>query len=129
MVAFKTVFAVVAAVATMVVGAPIEEQAQNLAKRNSGRATYFTQGGNAGACGNVNSDSAYIVAVNSAQYDSSKCGQSVSITNTANGKSITATVADMCPGCGSGSLDLSTGAFQALGDMSAGVLPISWSYN
>lgn len=27
------------------------------------------------------------------------------------------------------SLDLSEGAFQALGDMSAGVLPISWNYN
>jgi hypothetical protein len=43
MVAFKTVFAVVAAAATMVVGAPIEEQAQNLSKRSSGRATYYSE--------------------------------------------------------------------------------------
>jgi expansin (peptidoglycan-binding protein) len=87
------------------------------------------QGGNAGACGNVNSDSSYIVAVNSGMFDSSKCGQSVTVTNQNNGQSITATVADLCPGCGGTSLDLSTGAFQALGDMSAGVLPISWNYN
>lgn len=58
------------------------------------------QGGNAGACGNVNSDSSYIVAVNSGMFDSSKCGQSVTVTNQNNGQSITATVADLCPGCG-----------------------------
>lgn len=127
MVSFTTVFTVLTAAATMVVGAPLEER--NIAKRYSGQATYYTQGGNAGACGNVNSDSAYIVAVNSGMFDSSKCGQSVTVTNQNNGQSITATVADMCPGCGGTSLDLSTGAFQALGDMSAGVLPISWNYN
>jgi len=41
MVAFKTVFAVLAAATTMVVGAPVEER--DLAKRNSGRATYFSK--------------------------------------------------------------------------------------
>ncbi|KAK9896492.1 hypothetical protein P389DRAFT_144797, partial [Cystobasidium minutum MCA 4210] len=91
----------------------------------SGRGTWFTQNGNAGACGNVNSDSAYIVAVNSAQYaGGSHCGQSVRIS--ANGRSITARVADLCPGCPYGGLDLSTGAFQALGSLSQGVLSLSW---
>lgn len=41
MVAFKTVFAVLAAATTMVVGAPLEER--NLAKRYSGQATYFSE--------------------------------------------------------------------------------------
>merc|ERR1712230_322189 len=76
---------VLTAAATMVVGAPLEER--NIAKRYSGQATYYTQGGNAGACGNVNSDSAYIVAVNSGLFDSSKCGQSVTVTNQNNGQS------------------------------------------
>ena len=70
------------------------------------------------------SDGAYIVAVNDAQMNGGLCGRSVRITNTANGQSITATVADTCPGCGYGSLDLSVGAFQGLGSMDQGVLPI-----
>lgn len=96
----------------------------------SGQATYFYQGGNPGNCGSVNSDGTYLVALSlGSQYaGGSHCGQSVRITNTANGRTITAFVADSCPGCGYGSLDLSVGAFQGLGDMSQGVLPISWSW-
>ena len=75
----------------------------------SGRATFYSQGGAAGSCGNYASDSDYVVAVNAAQMNSGWCGKTVKVTNTANGKSITATVADTCPGCGYGSLDLSTG--------------------
>ncbi|GAA6051865.1 hypothetical protein JCM3770_005506 [Rhodotorula araucariae] len=95
----------------------------------SGRATYYFQGGAAGSCGNYASDSDYVVAVNVAQMNSGLCGKTVKITNTANGKTITATVADTCPGCAASSLDLSEGAFGALGEYSSGVLPISWSFN
>merc|ERR1711939_1210621 len=46
-----------------------------------------------------------------------------------NGKSVVATVADMCPSCASsGSLDLSTGAFDVIGAQDTGVLPISWDF-
>ncbi|GAA5985200.1 hypothetical protein JCM5350_004270 [Sporobolomyces pararoseus] len=95
----------------------------------SGRATFYSQGGAAGSCGNYNSDSAYIVAVNANQMNSGMCGKSVTIRNTSNGKQINAQVADTCPGCSYGSLDLSMGAFGALGDYDQGVLPISWSFN
>ncbi|BGP44424.1 hypothetical protein JCM10450v2_000237 [Rhodotorula kratochvilovae] len=95
----------------------------------SGQATYYFQGGAAGSCGNYASDSDYVVAVNAPQMNSGWCGRSVKITNTANGKTISAKVADTCPGCGHGSLDLSEGAFGALGSYSSGVLPISWSFN
>ncbi|GAA95472.1 uncharacterized protein L969DRAFT_58376 [Mixia osmundae IAM 14324] len=91
----------------------------------SGSGTYYYQGGNAGACGAVNSDSAYIVAMNSAQFSGS-CGKQVTIYS--GGKSVTATVADECPTCGYGSIDLSTGVFSALADMSAGLIGITWSY-
>ncbi|GAA6004574.1 hypothetical protein JCM10207_000942 [Rhodosporidiobolus poonsookiae] len=94
----------------------------------SGQATYFYQNGNPGSCGVWNSDSTYLVAVNAAQMSGSLCGKMVQIKNTANGKTITAKVQDTCPGCGYGSLDLSTGAFGALGSYSSGVLPITWSY-
>ncbi|KAK4705386.1 hypothetical protein P7C70_g829, partial [Phenoliferia sp. Uapishka_3] len=94
----------------------------------SGQATYFYQEGGTGACGSVRKDSSYIVALNTAQYSSGNCGKKVKITNTSNGKSVTATVADECPGCASHSLDLSTGAFDSIGDEDTGVLPIKWSY-
>ncbi|POY70376.1 hypothetical protein BMF94_6657 [Rhodotorula taiwanensis] len=95
----------------------------------SGQATFYTQGGVAGSCGTVHGDGDYIVAVSASMMNSGLCGKTVQITNTANGKSISATVADTCPGCGYGSLDLSTGAFGALGSYDQGVLPISWSYS
>lgn len=106
---------------------------------NSGEATYFYQNGNAGACGNYNSDSAYIVAIDSAWWPnyesggSDLCGTSLTITNTNNGKSAVATVADVCPTCASaGSLDMSTGLFSDLAGSnweSMGTFPISWSFN
>ncbi|GAA5952019.1 hypothetical protein JCM8115_005306 [Rhodotorula mucilaginosa] len=95
----------------------------------SGRATFYTQGGVAGSCGSVAIDGDYVVALSYSQVDGgAHCGRTVSITNTDNGRSITARVADTCPGCGYGSLDLSTGAFGAIGSYDQGVLPISWSF-
>ncbi|KAG0662225.1 hypothetical protein C6P46_003411 [Rhodotorula mucilaginosa] len=95
----------------------------------NGKATYYYQYGVAGSCGVYNSDSTYIVALSYQIVDNgAHCGQKVSIKNTANGKSITATVADTCPSCEASHLDLSEGAFLALGDLSSGVLPIEWSF-
>ncbi|GAA5865426.1 hypothetical protein JCM1840_001571 [Sporobolomyces johnsonii] len=96
----------------------------------TGVATFFYQDGVAGACGNVNSDSTPLVALQTAMYGSGQyCGKTVEITNTANGKSVTATVQDECPGCSSAtSLDLSTGAFDQIGDEATGVLPITWHF-
>ncbi|GAA5980533.1 hypothetical protein JCM5350_004337 [Sporobolomyces pararoseus] len=100
-----------------------------------GQGTYFFQGGVAGACGEVNPDSALIVALDYRLYGdmgkvSKYCGKSLTITNTANGKSVVATVADACPSCESQwSLDLSEAAFGAIGDYDTGILPISWVWN
>lgn len=94
---------------------------------SSGTVTYFYQGGNPGACGSVNSDSAYIAAVSPSQYGGgSACGRNIRIS--ANGKSITVRVADLCPSCSYGHIDLSTGAFSALGSFGAGVLNTQWSW-
>lgn len=50
------------------------------------------------------------------------------ITNVANQKSVTVTVADVCPGCkNANSIDLSTGAFDLIADESAGTVPIEWT--
>lgn len=101
----------------------------------TGTASWYTQNGNAGACGQYHSDSDYIVALKTDLYGwtgqrSQYCGRSLTITNTATGATAQAIAADACPGCSSYySLDLSTGLFQALGNLDQGLLPISWHWN
>ncbi|KAF7795163.1 hypothetical protein EIP86_006312 [Pleurotus ostreatoroseus] len=94
---------------------------------HSGRGTWFDTG--LGACGwtNVNTDK--IIAISSSIYGSgTNCGQYIQITNTANGKTAYGTVADSCPGCGASDLDLTPSLFEELGDLSEGVLAISWHF-
>ncbi|KZV72806.1 hypothetical protein PENSPDRAFT_683380 [Peniophora sp. CONT] len=95
-----------------------------------GEATYYFQNGVAGACGQVNPDSALIVAVQAQRFNTGLCGRQVQVTNTNNGESVVATVADECPGCqgNPNSLDLSEGAFEQIADLSAGVVPITYTY-
>ena len=58
------------------------------------------------------------------------CGKYVTIKNTDNGKEIVAMVADVCPTCDTNnSLDLSTGAFNAIAAESDGEVPIEWWFN
>ena len=70
-------------------------------------------------------------ATESQRYDSSYCGQTVSLTNLNNGISINAIIADNCPGCGgnANSLDLSVGAWNAIGESEAdgSQVPITWT--
>ncbi|EPQ29646.1 uncharacterized protein PFL1_02866 [Pseudozyma flocculosa PF-1] len=110
------------------VAAPLQKRAY------SGTATYYAAG--LGACGGTNSGSDFIVALNAPTWGtsdgqrSSHCDQQVVITNNKNGNTQTATVVDLCPGCGYGSLDMSTGLFAALnnGNMDDGVFPITWHW-
>lgn len=84
-----------------------------------------------GACGWTNSASDFIVAMNAPEWaGGAHCGQQVTITNNQNGNSQVATVADLCPGCSYGSLDMSHGLFGALSNnnFDEGVFPISWSF-
>ncbi|WRT66739.1 uncharacterized protein IL334_003702 [Kwoniella shivajii] len=118
-------------VASAVVAAPIETEMEKRVNHN-GQATYFEVG--LGACGWWNQNSDYIVALNSEIFErngGSNCGQGITLTNTDNGKTIKVSVADECPTCDGGSLDLSPSAFAALtdGNMDQGVFPISWHFN
>ncbi|CAD6580832.1 MAG: hypothetical protein CYPHOPRED_001367 [Cyphobasidiales sp. Tagirdzhanova-0007] len=124
MVSFTAALSVLAVAAGIVGAAPVVERGSY-----TGKATYFYQGGQAGACEHYNSDSSKVVALDSRLYNYSYCGKKVVITNTANGKTVVATVADECPGCSSTySLDLSVGAFTAIGNENTGVLPITWYF-
>jgi hypothetical protein len=99
-----------------------------------GFATFYTQDGNFGACGNKHKDSDFIAAMNVARYGntgvhSSLCGKTVKITNVQNKQSVKVIVADACPGCkNSNSIDLSTGAFNQIAKPEEGMVPIEWSF-
>ncbi|MBW0540924.1 hypothetical protein O181_080639 [Austropuccinia psidii MF-1] len=110
-----------------IIAAPPSALSKPLARRYSGKATWFTP--DTGACGDTNSESDYIVAMNYKQYGQGEpCHKHVKIQNKSNGKTITAKVTDECPSCGYGSLDLSPSVFKSLGDLNTGVLPISWDW-
>jgi len=100
--------------------------------KGSGQGTYFTQNGVAGACGKVHPDSAKVVALDTQLYGntgeaSQYCGKTITITNTNNGKTVTAIVADACPTCGGKDyVDMSVGAFTEIATEEEGEVPITW---
>ncbi|CAE6452714.1 unnamed protein product [Rhizoctonia solani] len=99
-----------------------------------GFATFFEQGGVAGACGTVHSDNDKVVALDYRRYgnlskQSSDCGRTVVITNPKNGKTVTAKVADACPTCeNENCLDLSHGAFDQIATREEGMVAINWHF-
>ncbi|UZJ57521.1 hypothetical protein CBS101457_006841 [Exobasidium rhododendri] len=96
------------------------------AKRDthSGDATFFYQNGNAGSCGQVHSDSDYIVAMPSWLHQAVNCGDYIQVTR--GSSSIKAQIADDCPTCDGYHIDLSVGAFTALATESEGEVPVTW---
>ncbi|KAH9946091.1 RlpA-like double-psi beta-barrel-protein domain-containing protein-containing protein [Epithele typhae] len=100
----------------------------------SGDATFFYQLGQAGACGIVHQDSDFVIALQTELYGninakSSNCGRKIKLTNTKNGKTVEAVVADACPTCTQGhDLDLSFGAFMQIATEEEGEVPITWQF-
>ncbi|PBK96931.1 hypothetical protein ARMGADRAFT_1027840 [Armillaria gallica] len=96
---------------------------------SGGVGTFYYQYGVAGSCGTVHSDSDKIVAVSAIVMNSALCGKTITLTNTKNGKTVNAVIADTCPGCGDGgaSIDCSTGTFDALADESDGTFPVTFT--
>ncbi|KAJ9124720.1 hypothetical protein QFC24_003088 [Naganishia onofrii] len=116
---FSTV--AIAAFAGLAAAAPVK-------RGFGGRATYYATG--LGACGQVSSDSDFIVALNTPQYGGGypgpNCFKQIQIS--ANGKTATATIMDQCPGCGYGDLDMSPSLFNHFADPSVGVFQMSWDF-
>lgn len=90
-----------------------------------GEATYYDADGT-GACGFTASTDFHVAAMNGKQYQKALCGQCVEVRGP-NGM-VTVRIVDLCPGCKMGDLDLSMTAFMALAPLSAGRVPISWSF-
>ncbi|KAG6358953.1 hypothetical protein INS49_012473 [Diaporthe citri] len=92
----------------------------------SGDMTYFYPG--LGACGQTNNNNDAVAAVSPAVYASGgACGKTATIHY--NGKSTTVKVVDLCPGCSTGSIDVSPTAFQKLASLDAGRVQVTWELN
>ncbi|PCH38609.1 hypothetical protein WOLCODRAFT_23466 [Wolfiporia cocos MD-104 SS10] len=102
------------------------ETAPRIEKRFSdARLSFYDAGQN--ACGSVDTDASYIVALNSDQFNNGEyCYKQITIT--ANGKSMQATITDECPGCPYAGLDLSRGLFDYFAPESVGILYGSWEF-
>lgn len=99
----------------------------------SGQATFYSPG--LGACGETNTDSDMICALNYVQFDAVNtpnpnnnpdCNRKINVFY--QGKTITVTMVDRCPGCQDGDLDLSPTAFSQLADESVGRIDITWDW-
>ncbi|KAK7685464.1 hypothetical protein QCA50_011328 [Cerrena zonata] len=92
----------------------------------TGDATFFFPG--LGACGQTNTAADFIVALSPSEYaGGAHCFQRISASF--NGRSVIATVVDLCPGCGPGSIDLSPAAFSQLADLSVGrIHGVTWNF-
>ncbi|KAK0553184.1 hypothetical protein OC846_000007 [Tilletia horrida] len=98
------------------------------AKRDyTGDATYYYQYGAYGSCGQIHADSDVIVALSSSQMSSDLCGRTIRVSRPGY-NDIYPVVADTCPGCAYGSIDLSTGAFDQIGNEAEGRIQVSWSF-
>ncbi|KAL5495221.1 hypothetical protein ACEPAI_684 [Sanghuangporus weigelae] len=97
-----------------------------LTKRFDGaRCTNYAAG--LGACGQTNSASDFIVALNTEQYGSGEhCFETITITY--NGKSTQAQIMDRCAGCPFGAIDLTESLFQFFAPLDQGEFYASWNF-
>ncbi|PBK66791.1 barwin-like endoglucanase [Armillaria solidipes] len=98
-----------------------------MANAFTGDATWYTPDGGSGACGTTLQNSDNIVALSNDQYAGGvHCGKV--ITASYEGKSVDVTIRDLCPGCGSNGIDLSSSAFQQLAGLDVGRIQVTWDY-
>src|SRR5262249_46831759 len=95
---------------------------------HQGNATYYTFANGSGNCMFPATPNDLMVgAMNHTDYaGSAACGGCVHLQGP-NG-AITIRIVDQCPECPAGNVDLSPDAFSKIADLSAGRVPISWSY-
>jgi len=104
----------------------ISRAPRGLEKRfDNARFTLYQTG--LGACGNTNSNTDFIVALNTQQYGSGgHCFDMITISY--GGKTSQAQIVDMCPGCPYGGLDFSPSLFDFFASESEGVIYGSWTF-
>jgi expansin (peptidoglycan-binding protein) len=96
--------------------------------RASGDATYYHPGKT--SCGPVHSDDDLIVALSPAQFTRhpDACGRYIRVMGY-NGHQVTVQVADKCPECSLGSIDLTSAGFLMLfGSLEIGRAAVTWDW-
>jgi len=94
----------------------------------SGEATYYTFADGSGACSfDPTPNDLMVGAMNQVDYlGSEACGACAEV-NGPNGV-VQIRIVDLCPECPQGNIDLSPQAFEAIADLTAGRVPITWHY-
>ncbi|OUE18797.1 Expansin-YoaJ precursor [Clavibacter michiganensis] len=97
----------------------------------SGRATHYSLGPDGsttnGNCSlpSIPTDRLYVAVSPDDYAGSAACGTYLDVTGPRG--TVRVEVADLCPGCEHGHLDLSEEAFRAIGDFDAGIIPITYA--
>ncbi|RYO81869.1 hypothetical protein DL764_009698 [Monosporascus ibericus] len=118
-------------VATLCANALASPAAEVLARANQGKASSYggnLDGGNCMFSGYSLPSGVYGTALSGSRWNSAaQCGSCVSVKGP-NGKTIKAMVVDKCPECDANKLDLFQNAFTQIGDLSQGIIDITWDY-
>ncbi|RYP91520.1 hypothetical protein DL770_002366 [Monosporascus sp. CRB-9-2] len=117
--------------AALCVNALASPAADVLARANQGKASFYggnLDGGNCMFSGYSLPSGVYGTALSGSRWNSAaQCGSCVSVKGP-NGKTIKAMVVDKCPECDANKLDLFQNAFTQVGDVSQGIIDITWDY-
>ncbi|KAI9492581.1 RlpA-like double-psi beta-barrel-protein domain-containing protein-containing protein [Zychaea mexicana] len=109
------------AASNMIMALPLHRRGSSY----SGDGTFYAVG--LGSCGQTNSDSEMVAALSSSlMAGGENCGKKLTVTSDSG--SVTVTAVDTCPSCATGDVDFSSAAFQKLGDVDEGRIPIEWSF-
>ncbi|KAL1741307.1 RlpA-like double-psi beta-barrel-protein domain-containing protein-containing protein [Schizophyllum fasciatum] len=94
----------------------------------NGAATwYYTETGNAGACGAYSKNTDPVVALPPSQWaNGAHCWQHIGIWY--GNRWVDATVVDLCPSCEGNHIDLSPGAFNQLASPDTGLIQVYWNW-
>ncbi|KAI0970146.1 riboflavine-aldehyde-forming enzyme [Xylaria arbuscula] len=90
---------------------------------NAGDMTYYNPG--LGYCGWTNGDNDAVVALSPGEV-TGNCGKTIKIHK--DGKTATAKVVDKCPGCATGSIDVSPAVFKQLANLDQGRVKVTWEF-
>jgi len=95
---------------------------------HEGEGTYYDFADGSGNCGfPATPDDLRVAAMNHTDYaDSAACGACARITGPSG--SVVVRIVDRCPECPAGDIDLSPSAFSEIAELSAGRVPITWTY-
>jgi len=93
----------------------------------SGDMTFYNPEGVTGKCGHNNLQTDHVVALSASQLNGvANCDKTIRIHR--NDLSTTAKVVDLCPGCGSGSVDVTPAVFNVLADPAEGRVHVTWEF-